>query len=134
MLDLESSRVKVCVVFGCGLSERDCEERDRFWNDMDRILDRVGNGCRLCILGDRMRASIAGTFGVPGENDNGRKVMEFYAERGLCIGNTYFKHRSLDKYTRVSRGQDRVEVRSMIDLVLVKKDMLQDVRVVRGMG
>ena len=60
--------------------------------------------------------------------------MEFYAERGLCIGNTYFKHRSLDKYTRVSRGQDRVEVRSMIDLVLVKKDMLQDVRVVRGMG
>ena len=34
-------------------------------------------------------------------------------------------------------GQDRVKVKSMIDLVLVKRDMLhyvQDVRAVRGMG
>ena len=63
--------------------------------------------------------------------------MEFYAERGLCMGNTYFKHRSLHNYTRVARGRDSVEIKSMIDLVLVKRDMLQyvqDVRVVRGMG
>ena len=33
-------------------SSEDDEERDRFWNDMDRILDSVGNGYRLCILGD----------------------------------------------------------------------------------
>ena len=31
---------------------------------------------------------------------------------------------SLHKYTRVARGQDGVEVKSMIDLVLVKKDFL----------
>ena len=63
--------------------------------------------------------------------------MEFYAERGLCMGNTYFKHRSLHNYTRVARGRDSVEIKSMIDLVLVKRAMLQyvqDVRVVRGMG
>ena len=51
------------------------------------------------------------------------------------MGNTYFKHRSLYNYTRVARGQGGVEVRSMIDLVLGKRDMLhyvQDVRVVRG--
>ena len=36
---------------------------------------------------------------------------------------TYFMHRSLHKYTRVARGQDRAEVKSMIDLVLVKRDM-----------
>ena len=43
----------------------------------------------------------------------------------------------MHKYTRVVRGQDGVEVKSMIDRVLVKKDMLrfvQDVRAVRGMG
>ena len=58
---------------GYGPNE-DGEERDRFWNDMDRILDRVWNGYRLCILGylygwigDRTRADIAGTFGVPEE-------------------------------------------------------------------
>ena len=50
---------------------------------------------------------------------------------------TYFKHRSLQKYTRVARGRGSVDIRSMIDLVLVKRDMLryvQDVKVVRGMG
>ena len=53
------------------------------------------------------------------------------------MGNTYFEHKSLLKYTRVARTQDRVEVKSMIDLVLVKKDMLsyvQDMRAVRGVG
>ena len=33
------SRVKVCVVVGYGPNEGDSEERDRFWNDMDRTLD-----------------------------------------------------------------------------------------------
>ena len=82
-------------------------------------------------------AGITGAFGVPGENDNDRKVVEFCAERGLCVGNTYLKQRSLRQYTRVARGQERMEIKNMIDLVLVKRDMLQhvqDVRVVRGMG
>ena len=64
---------------------------------MNRVLDRVCNGYILCILVDlngwigyRVRASISGAFGVPGENDNGRRVVEFCAERGLCVGNTYF--------------------------------------------
>ena len=68
--------------------------------EIDRTLDSVGNGYRLCILGDlngwivgRTRAGIIGAFGVPGENDNGRREVEFCAERGLCVGNTYFKHR-----------------------------------------
>ena len=95
-------------------------------NDMDRILDRVGNSHRLCILGnlngwigDRTRTGITGTFGVPGDNDNGRRVVEFCAERGMCVSNTHFEHRSLHKYTRVARDQDGVEVKSMIDLLLV---------------
>ena len=53
------------------------------------------------------------------------------------MGNTCFKHKNFHKYTRVARGQDGVELKNMIDLLLVKKDMLrfvQDVRTVRGMG
>ena len=30
----------------------------------------------------------------------------------------------MHKYTRVERGQDGMEVKSMIDLVVVKKDMV----------
>ena len=41
------SRIKVCVVAGYGLSEEYGEEMGRFWNGMDRILDRVENGYRL---------------------------------------------------------------------------------------
>ena len=47
-------------------------------------------------------------------------MLEFCAERGLCVGNTYFERTSLHKYTRVLRIQDGVEVKSMTDLVLVK--------------
>ena len=64
-------------------------------------------------------------------------MVEFCGERGMCVVKKYFKHRSLHTYTRVARDQDRVEVKSMIDLMLVKRDMLryvQDVRAVRGMG
>ena len=38
------------MVVGYRLSEGNGEERDRFWNDMDRIVD--SNGYRLCIVGD----------------------------------------------------------------------------------
>ena len=72
---------------------------------MDRTLDRVGNGYRLFILGhlngwirDRTRAGTTGAFRVPGENDNGRRVVEFCEERGLCVS-SIFKHISLHKYT-----------------------------------
>ena len=39
------SRVKVCVVLGYGSNEGNGEESER-------IVDRVGNGYRLCVLGD----------------------------------------------------------------------------------
>ena len=42
------SRVKVCVVVGYGPKGDD----ERFCNDMDRTLDTVGSGYRLCLLGD----------------------------------------------------------------------------------
>ena len=53
------------------------------------------------------------------------------------MGNTYFKHRSVHKYTTVGKGRGGIEIKSMIDIMLVKRDMLryvQDVREMRGMG
>ena len=40
------------------------------------------------------------------------------------MGNAYFEHNILHKYTRMAKGQDRVEVKSTTELVLVKKYML----------
>ena len=77
------------MVVGDSPNQRDGEERDRLWNDMDRTLDSVGNGYRLYILGDpngwighRARTGITIAFRVPGENDNGRRVVEFLQRKG----------------------------------------------------
>ena len=81
--------------------------------------------------GDVVRTCITGAFGVPGENDIGRREMDFCAERWLCLDNKYFEHNSLHKHIKVARGQDEAKVKSITDLVMVKKDMLrylQDVR------
>ena len=120
------------MVAGYGTNEVDGEERDKFWNDMDRVPDRLSNCYRLFILVDLnkyfwrwTRAAITGVFGVLRENDKGRRVVEFGAERRLCMGTIYFKSKSLHRYTKVAMGQDGVEVKNMTDLVLVKKDMLR---------
>ena len=43
-----------------------------------------------------------GWFRLLGENDDGRRVIDFYAERVLCVGDTYFDH----KRTRWSRSNE----------------------------
>ena len=55
--------------------------------------------------GDRVTAGITGAFGVPGENKNGSRVVALCPELGLCMGNTYFEHKNLHKYTRVERAK-----------------------------
>ena len=37
-----------------------------------------------------MKVGIIGRFGVPEENDSGRRMTDFCAERGSCVGNIYF--------------------------------------------
>ena len=51
-----------------GPIEGDGEEWKRFWNDMNRIVDRIGNGYRLSVLEDMngwVGVGITGDFGVP---------------------------------------------------------------------
>ena len=55
-----------------------------------------------------------------------------FAQKRESVWVTHFKHKSLHKYTRVARARDGVEIKNMIDLVLVKKDILQYVQDVRA--
>ena len=116
------------MIVGYGPNEGNGEEKKRLWSELDSMMDRVGNGYISGVLGDlnewigdEVRASVTGAFGVPGENDNGRREVELCSEKELCVGNTYLEHKSLHKYTTVTRGQDGVKVKIRIDLVLVKK-------------
>ena len=40
------------MVVGHGLNAGIGEERERFWNNMERTMNRVGNRYILCVLGD----------------------------------------------------------------------------------
>ena len=97
-----------------------------------RVLDRVGNGHMLCSLvylngwvGDRKRVGMTGWLGVSRENYNGSMVILVLKGGYVSVGNTYFEHESLLKYTRLARYQDGVEGTGMIDLVPVMKDILR---------
>ena len=81
---------------------------------------------------------VVGCEGVPGENDNGDRIKELCQEKGLCIANTYFKHRDIHKYTWYRRTREgEILDKSLIDFVLVSKSVMnrmKDVRAVRGMS
>ena len=69
-------------------------------------------------------------IGIEGE-------VHLCVERELCVCNKYFNYKNVHTYTRMVRGRGGMEVMSMIDLVLVKRDTLKhvhNVKTVEGMG
>ena len=82
-IKLKFTRVKVSVVVWYGPNEGDGEGRDR-----KKTMDSVGNGYRLYIIGNLNQwiGDRTGAFGVPGKNDNGRRVVEFLRRKGALCG------------------------------------------------
>ena len=76
---------------GCGPNEGIDDERERFWNDLNMIVERIGNGYRLYRLedlngwiGDRLRAGIIG----PLEFQKRMSIKEkgwVYLLKGACL-------------------------------------------------
>ena len=42
---------KLCVMICMAPLRGNIEERKKLWNDLDRVIDRIGNGHSLCMLG-----------------------------------------------------------------------------------
>ena len=65
-------------------------------------------------------------------NDNGERLLMFCNSNGICIGNTYFKHKLIHK--RTWRSPDGT-VKNEIDYICINQRListLRDVRVYRG--
>ena len=56
-----------------------------------------------------MREDITGAVGVPDRNQ--RRVVYSFAERGLHIGNTYFRGKHISKYNMVARDRDGMKIK-----------------------
>ena len=128
-------------VYGPG-GERDEQERDDFWNDLNDCLGNFGNNCNVVIMGDmnaRVGAEqiegVIGRYGVPGRNENGDRMLNVCMERELTVGNTLFKKKSIHKYTWVRVIGGNVVDRGLLDFVVVSKGVvgkLLDINVFRG--
>ena len=126
---------------GCERSE---EERDEFWNELAMCVDGLSRRNYVVVLGDlnaRVGAGevegVVGRYGVPGENENGERLLDMCVEKELVIGNSYFKKKCINKYTWIRVANGRVVERALMDYVLVTKRMigrLKDVHVFRGMA
>lgn len=46
---------------------------------------------------------MTGAFGVDGENENGERIVDFCAEREMCV----FQHRVIHKYTQSALRDNR---------------------------
>ena len=73
---------KVCVIVVYGQSmryyghtERDDEEREKFWNDFDRVLYRIDNGYRGNVMGELNVC----------ENENVRRRVDLSTKRHLWV-------------------------------------------------
>ena len=51
--------------------------------------------------------------------------------KDVYIWGIHFRHMYVHKYTRVARDQDGMKVKVMINLMLIKRDMLKCVHVIK---
>ena len=77
--------------------------------------------------------SVLGPYGEsPYRNDNGERLVSFCCTNGVCLGNTFFKHKLIHKKTWTSPdGATQKE----LDYICISnrwKTSLLDVRVYRG--
>ena len=64
------------------------------------------------------------------KNDDGRRIVDYCTEGELCLGNMYFKHNNLHKYTREGRDQEEEKIRRRRN----RLEYLQSVKVGKEMG
>lgn len=72
-------------------------------------------------------------YGVLGANDNCERISGLCASVSTSVANTYFTHEDVHKYLWNRHNVDK----SMIDLYLVRRNMMSsvhDVRSRRGLG
>lgn len=123
-------------------NEADEEEKDDFYEQLQKIVDEVPRHDMLLVVGDWNakvgeqqvgEEGIVGKFGMVGErSDNGERMVSFCALNNLPIVSTMFPHKIIHRYTWTSpNGQHH----NQIDHMAVRsnfKRSVQDVRAYRG--
>ncbi|KAK3548230.1 hypothetical protein QTP70_005140 [Hemibagrus guttatus] len=86
-----------CYKVGCEL-----EEKERFWSELDEVMESIPTGERVVIgadfnghvgEGNTGDEEVMGKFGVKERNLEGQMVVDFAKRMDMAVVNTYFQKR-----------------------------------------
>ncbi|KAK3540502.1 hypothetical protein QTP70_032462 [Hemibagrus guttatus] len=111
---------------GCEL-----EEKERFWNELDEVMESIPTGERVVISadfnghvgeGNTGDEEVMGKFGVKERNLEGQMVVDFAKRMDMAVVNTYFQKREEHRVTYKSGGR-----RTQVDYILCRRGNLKEI-------
>ncbi|KAK3559970.1 hypothetical protein QTP86_033667, partial [Hemibagrus guttatus] len=110
---------------GCEL-----EEKERFWSELDEVMESIPTGERVVIGADfnghvgegNTGDEVMGKFGVKERNLEGQMVVDFAKRMDMAVVNTYFQKREEHRVTYKSGGR-----RTQVDYILCRRGNLKEI-------
>ncbi|KAK3574634.1 hypothetical protein QTP86_011546 [Hemibagrus guttatus] len=111
---------------GCEL-----EEKERFWSELDEVMESIPTGERVVIgadfnghvgEGNTGDEEVMGKFGVKERNLEGQMVVDFAKRMDMGVVNTYFQKREEHRVTYKSGGR-----RTQVDYILCRRGDLKEI-------
>ncbi|KAK3548290.1 hypothetical protein QTP70_009094 [Hemibagrus guttatus] len=111
---------------GCEL-----EEKERFWSELDEVMESIPTGERVVIRadfnghvgeGNTGDEEVMGKFGVKERNLEGQMVVDFAKRMDMGVVNTYFQKREEHRVTYKSGGR-----RTQVDYILCRRGNLKEI-------
>ncbi|KAK3569600.1 hypothetical protein QTP86_002673 [Hemibagrus guttatus] len=116
----------MCYKVGCEL-----EEKERFWSELDEVMESIPTGERVVIgadfnghvgEGNTGDEEVMGKFGVKERNLEGQMVVDFAKRMDMGVVNTYFQKREEHRVTYKSGGR-----RTQVDYILCRRGNLKEI-------
>ncbi|MCJ8736373.1 hypothetical protein PDJAM_G00257620 [Pangasius djambal] len=129
-LEIEGVMLKVVSGYapqvGCEL-----EEKERFWSELDEVIESIPTGGRVVIGADfnghvgegyTGDEEVMGKFGVKERNLEGQMVVDFAKRMDMAVVNTYFQKREEHRVTYKIGGRS-----TQVDYILCRRGSLKEI-------